>query len=50
MYIESLKEIFNCQPVTAFRRNRNMKKLTGSNKIEKNNNNKKKTNTETKTS
>ena len=33
---ESLKEIFNCQPVTAFSRNKNLKELTGSNKIEKN--------------
>ena len=33
---ESLKEIFNCQPITAFRRNKNLKELIGSNKIEKN--------------
>ena len=33
---ESLKEIFNCQPVTAFKRNKNLKELIGSNKIEKN--------------
>ena len=32
---ESLKEIFNCQWITAFRRNKNLKELTGSNKIEK---------------
>ena len=24
---ESLKEIFNCQPITAFRRNKNLKEL-----------------------
>ena len=45
---ESLKEIFNCQPITALRRNKNLKELIGSNKIEKNKI-KKKTNTETKT-
>ena len=33
---ESLKEIFNCQPIAAFRRNKNLKELIGSNKIEKN--------------
>ena len=33
---ESLKEILNCQPITAFRRNKNLKDLIGSNKIEKN--------------
>ena len=32
---ESLKEIINCQPITAFRRNKNLKELTVSNKIEK---------------
>ena len=33
---EFLKEIFNCQPITAFRRNKNLKELIGTNKIEKN--------------
>ena len=33
---ESLKEIFNYQPITAFRRNKYLKELIGSNKIEKN--------------
>ena len=33
---ESLKEIFNCQPITAFRRNKNLKKLIGSNNMEEN--------------
>ena len=33
---KSLKEIFNCQPITAFRRNKNLKELIGGNKIEKN--------------
>ena len=33
---ESLKKIFNCQPTKAFRRNKNLKELIGSNKIEKN--------------
>ena len=33
---ESLKEIFNCQTLTAFRQNKNLKELMGSNKIEKN--------------
>ena len=32
---ESLKEIFNCHPITAFRRNKNLKQLIGSNKTEK---------------
>ena len=32
----SLKEIFNSQQITAFRRNENLKELTGSNEIEKN--------------
>ena len=33
---ESLKEIFDCQPITAFRQNKNLTELIGSNKIEKN--------------
>ena len=35
---ESLKEIckFNCQPITAFRQNKNPKELIRSNKFEKN--------------
>ena len=33
---ESLKEIFNCQPITGSRRNKSLKELIGSNKIEKN--------------
>ena len=33
---EYLKEIFNCQPITAFRRNKNLKEFIGSKKIEKN--------------
>ena len=33
---ESLKEIFDCQPITAFRQNENLTELIGSNKIEKN--------------
>ena len=33
---ESLEEIFNCQPITVFPRNKNLKELIGSNKIEKN--------------
>ena len=33
---ESLKEIFNCQPITACRLKRNLKNLIGSKKIEKN--------------
>ena len=33
---ESLKGIFNCQPITAFRRNNILKELIGSNKTEKN--------------
>ena len=33
---ESLKEIFNCQPITAFRRNNILKELIGSNKTENN--------------
>ena len=33
---ESLKEIFNCQPITAFRRNKNLKELIGVNKVENN--------------
>ena len=46
---ESLKEIckFNCQPITAFRQNKNPKVLIRSNKFEKNKV-KKKTNTEIK--
>ena len=43
---ESLKEIFNYQPITAFRQNKTLKELIGSNKIEKNKV-KKQTNTET---
>ena len=45
---ESLKEIFNFQPITSFRRNKNLKELMGSNKNEKNKG-KKKTNAEIKT-
>ena len=45
---EALKEIFNCQPITAFKRNKNLKELIGSNKIE-NNKVKKIQNIETKT-
>ena len=45
---ESLKEIFNFQPITSFRRNKNLKELMGSNENEKNKG-KKKTNAETKT-
>ena len=45
---ESLKEIFNFQPITSFRRNKNLKELMGSNKKEKNKG-KKKTNAEIKT-
>ena len=45
---DSLKEIFNCQSVTTFRRNKNLKELIESNKIEKNKV-KKKTNTDIKT-
>ena len=33
---ESLKEKFNSQPITAFGRNKNLKELIGSNRIEKN--------------
>ena len=33
---KSLKEIFNSQPIAAFRRKKNLKKLKGNNKIEKN--------------
>ena len=33
---ESLKEVFNCEPITAFKQNKNLKELIGSNKIEKN--------------
>ena len=33
---ESLKKIFNCQPIAAFRGNKNLKELIESNKIEKN--------------
>ena len=33
---ESPKEMFNCQPITSFRRNKNLKELIGSNKIAKN--------------
>ena len=33
---ESLKEIFNCQPIKAFRQNKNLKELIASNKTEKN--------------
>ena len=33
---ESLKEIFNCQAITAFSRNKNLTELIGSNKTEKN--------------
>ena len=33
---ESLKEIFTCQSITAFRQNKNLKELIGSNKFEKN--------------
>ena len=33
---ESIKEMFNCQPLTAFTRNKNLKELVESNKIEKN--------------
>ena len=32
---ESLKEIFNCQPITAFRWNKTLKELIGSNEIAK---------------
>ena len=32
---ESQKQIFNCQLITAFRRNKNLKELIGSNKTEK---------------
>ena len=45
---ESLKEIFNFQPITSFRRNKNLKELMGSNENEKNKG-KKKTNAEIKT-
>ena len=45
---ESLKEIFNFQPITSFRRNKNLRELMGSNKNEKNKG-KKKTNAEIKT-
>ena len=45
---ESIKEMFNCQPLTAFTRNKDLKELVESNKIEKNTV-KKKTSTETKT-
>ena len=45
---ESLKEIFNFQPITSFRRNKILKELMGSNKNEKNKG-KKKTNAEIKT-
>ena len=45
---ESLKEIFNSQSIIAFKGNKNLKVLIGSNKIEKNKV-KKNTNTETKT-
>ena len=31
-----LKDIFNCLPITAFKRNKNRKELRRSNKIEKN--------------
>ena len=31
---DSLKETFNCQPITAFKRNVNLRELIGSNKIE----------------
>ena len=44
---ESLQEIYNWQPITACRQNKNLKELIGSSKIEKNKV-KKKTNTETK--
>ena len=33
---ESLKEMLNCQPVTAFTRDRNIKELIRSNKTQKN--------------
>ena len=33
---ESLKNIYNCQPITVFTRNTNLKELIESNKIEKN--------------
>ena len=33
---ESLEEISNCQPITAFRQNKNLKALIRSNKTEKN--------------
>ena len=33
---ESLKEIFNCRSITAFRRNKNLKELIERNKIENN--------------
>ena len=40
--------MFNCEPITEFNQNKNLKELIGSNKIERNNFIKKK-NTETKT-
>ena len=39
---ESLKKIFNCQPITAFKQNKKLKELIGGSKIEKNKKKKKK--------
>lgn len=33
---QSLKETFNWQPITSFKRNKNLKELTGNSEIEKN--------------
>ena len=46
---ESLEEIFNCQPIPAFRWNKNFKELKGSYNIKKKKKSKKNTNTQTKT-